>query len=92
MSEIISTTMASSDTEGEEAAFAPYRRSGAHAPAGLGLRLISLPTARAQRLGVERLRESREAGDRLASCVLGMCALRGACGTPSKIAVIWGRL
>lgn len=51
-----------------------------------GIRLLSMPTLSAQRLGVERLKVAREAGDKLATCVLGMCAVEGIGGAPNEAA------
>lgn len=40
--------------------------------------LFSMPTVGAQRLGVEHLAAAHAAGDRLATLVLGMCAIEDA--------------
>ena len=58
-------------------AFGRYHTSGANAQTARGLELLSMPTVQARRLGIERLKEARMAGDRLATCVLGMCAMEG---------------
>lgn len=51
-----------------------------------GMELFSMPTLTTRRLGVERLKVAREAGDRLATCVLGMCAIEGTAGAPDEAA------
>lgn len=74
MNETTKTTTAATDDGG---AFGRYHCSGSTAAADKGLELLAMPTAAARRLGVERLAAAHAAGDRLATCVLGMCALDG---------------
>lgn len=62
--------------------------SGCTALTDRGLRLLSTPTASSRRLGIALLKKARAGGDRLATCVLGMCALKGiGCGRDERSGV-----
>ncbi|MDO4798313.1 MAG: hypothetical protein Q4A01_09895 [Coriobacteriales bacterium] len=61
----------------------PLGRHGLTYP---GMELLSMPILAARRLGVERLKVAREAGDRLATYVLGMCTIEGTAGAPDEAA------
>lgn len=61
-----------------------FHQSGAHPLTDKGLELLSMPTLASRRLGVDLLKEARAANDRLATCVLGMCAIKGVGYTPDE--------
>ena len=73
-----STTNTNPEDEG--AGFGRFHVSGASSLTDRGLELLSMPTASARHLGMEHLKRAHAASDRLATCVLGMCALSGAFG------------
>lgn len=61
----------------EASPFGRFHQSGCTSLADQGLELLSVPTLSSRRLGVDLLKEARATGDRLATCVLGMCAIEG---------------
>lgn len=65
-------------------AFGRYHTSGASALTAQGLELLTAPTLAGRRLGIEHLKEARAANDRLATCVLGMCAIEGVGYAPDE--------
>ncbi len=78
------TNVHANDVTTSAEAFGRYHTSGASPLTSRGLELLSMPTAQAKRLGVEHLKEARIAGDRLATCVLGMCAMEGVGTEPNQ--------
>lgn len=83
MSDWIHNTSANNDAA-KDTPFGRFHQSGASALTDRGLELLSMPTLTSRRLGVERLKEARAAGDRLATCVLGMCAINGVGYEPNE--------